>query len=115
MNPAETHASRVAAGRLAPGLIVALFFLALLEGGLRLADYRGRTATEDPYLGFESIYPLFGEKVSRDGRSVFATQTNKTKFFNYQKSTTPNPPGTFRIFCFGGSTTDGLPFHLPTP
>ena len=96
------------------GFLTAILLLSLLEIGLRVSGYRGPSAFEDPYLGFEEIYPLFGVRETSNGKSVYATNPNKLKLFNYQEFTLPKPPGVFRIFCFGGSTTYGRPLRAPT-
>ncbi len=114
MGSREKHSFSTAAARLGAGLLVAIIFFTLLEGSLRLAGYHGPSTYEDPYLGFESIYPLFGVKAQREGGALYATNTNKLKFFNYQEFTVPKPAGIFRIFCFGGSTTYGRPFAAQT-
>jgi Flp pilus assembly protein TadD/lysophospholipase L1-like esterase len=96
------------------GILFALLLLGLLEAGLRVFGYQGPSALEDPYLGFEEVYPLFGERESSDGRSIFATNPNKLNLFNYQEYMLPKPPNVFRIFCFGGSTVYGRPFRGET-
>jgi tetratricopeptide (TPR) repeat protein len=100
--------------RLAFGIAIALLILLLAEGILRIADYRGPSAFEDPYLGFEGIYPLFGGTDQPDGGTIYSTNSNKTRLFNYQQFRSPKPDGMFRIFCFGGSTTYGRPLKFQT-
>jgi tetratricopeptide (TPR) repeat protein len=100
--------------RLGFGTILAFLVLLTFELGLRIAGYKGPSITEDPYLGFEDIYPLFGEKETPEGKTVYATNLNKLRMFNYQEFEERKPPGVFRIFCFGGSTTYGRPLMAQT-
>ncbi len=100
--------------KLAIGITIAILLLLLAEGILRIVHYRGSSALEDPYLGFEGIYPLFGKTVQPDGRTLYSTNPNKIRLFNYQEFQSPKPPGVFRIFCFGGSTTYGRPLRFQT-
>jgi len=96
------------------GLAVAFLFLLLAEGALRVVDYRGPSGLDDPYLGFEGIYPLFSGTDRPDGKTTFSTNPGKLRHFNYQEFRSPKPPGVFRIFCFGGSTTYGRPLAWQT-
>ena len=96
------------------GVLVALTVLAIVELGLRIAGYAGPSALEDPYLGFEDIYPLYGKRGVSGEYEVFGTNPNKLRFFNDEEFLLPKPAGVYRIFCFGGSTTYGRPFKAPT-
>jgi len=66
-------------------------------------------ATRDPYVGFESTVPLFAERID-DGQPTMVTAKNKLAYFNRQQFPKRKPPGTYRIFCMGGSTTYGRPY-----
>lgn len=87
------------------GLVVCLVFFTLIEGSLRLVGWPAADAIADPFVGFSSIKPLFRVE---DG--VASTVPERLRYFNKVSFTPQKPPGTFRIFCFGGSTTYGRPF-----
>ena len=70
-------------------------------------------ATRDPYVGFESTVSLFVERID-DGQPTLVTAKNKLAYFNAQQFPKRNPPGTYRIFCMGGSTTYGRPYDDTT-
>jgi tetratricopeptide (TPR) repeat protein len=114
MKTSENGRMKVKVLRVAFGILIAAVLLSLVEIGLWISGYLGPSSFEDPYLGFEEIYPLFGVKEISDGDTIYATNPNKLKLFNHQEFTLPKPPGQFRIFCFGGSTTYGRPFKAQT-
>ncbi|MEW6512203.1 MAG: hypothetical protein AB1428_14730 [Bacteroidota bacterium] len=86
-------------------LTPASFFL-LLEGALRIAGY-------GPDLSLFMTEELNGKKYHIMNPSVKARYFSRVDF---SPSTSPDyfhipkPPGTFRIFCLGGSTTVGYPY-----
>ncbi|MHC4402507.1 MAG: tetratricopeptide repeat protein [Planctomycetota bacterium] len=89
-----------------------LFFVAL-ELILALCGVTPVVRDEDPYVGFSSWIPLFVEGEA-GGRAVLMTAPNKLRFFNPQQFPKSKPDDAFRIFCLGGSTTYGRPYHDPT-
>lgn len=93
-------------------VVAALLPLVLIELTLAGLGVRPITATRDPFAGFSSHLPLFvpGETSNAQRR---VTAPNKLRFFNEQSFAHPKPPGTFRIFCMGGSTTYGHPYRDP--
>jgi tetratricopeptide (TPR) repeat protein len=93
-----------------PIAAILIFFL-LLEGGLALFGVKQGLQTEDPFVGFASNVPLFVPSSGPTGKQILATASNKLNFFNPQSFTREKPPGTFRIFCLGGSTTYGRPYN----
>ncbi|KPK23678.1 MAG: hypothetical protein AMJ61_15365 [Desulfobacterales bacterium SG8_35_2] len=88
-----------------------LIFFLLLEGGLALFGVKPALKTEDPFVGFASNVPLFVPAPGPGGRQVMTTATNKLNNFNQQSFPLEKAPGTFRIFCLGGSTTYGRPYN----
>jgi tetratricopeptide (TPR) repeat protein len=94
-------------------LVTGAFFLAL-EAALALAGIRSLRDERDPYVGFSSRIPLFVKGRGDDGRGLRVTAPNKLPWFNAQRFATPKPPGTYRIFCLGGSTTFGRPYDHRT-
>jgi tetratricopeptide (TPR) repeat protein len=84
--------------------------LTVLEAGLALLGVRPVLYDEDPYVGFSSYLPLFVEETLQDGTVRYTTATNKLRLFNKQSFPEVKPPGAYRIFTVGGSTTYGRPY-----
>jgi hypothetical protein len=95
-------------------LIAVTVFFVLFEGVLALVGVESVLRSEDPFVGFVSNVPLFVEATDADGRKVLTTAGNKLVFFNRQKFAREKAPGTYRIFCLGGSTTYGRPYDDTT-
>ena len=96
------------------GLAVVAAGLGLFEVGLRVAGY-GAGRTE--YAAFRRAAgggPLFRLTRDSSGREVYATDPRRLTFFNYQEFPARKEPGTFRVFCFGGSSTYGRPYRWET-
>ena len=87
----------------------ALFF-GLLEGLLALLGVQPVTLREDPFVGFAGSAPLFEPQAGAAGEAYLATAPAKLELFNEQRFPRAKPPGTYRIFCLGGSTTFGRPY-----
>ncbi len=86
------------------GIVVAFLGLVLIEGALRLV-WSPPVSTEDPFVGFSAIHPLFTVK---DG--VATTSTVRQRYFNKESFPVEKGENTFRVFSFGESTTYGHPF-----
>src|SRR6185295_2488294 len=67
--------------------------------------------TDDPYVGFAAGQPLFIQKTGIDGARKYETNPVKLAHFNPQSFPVKKAPGTYRIFCLGGSTTYGHPYR----
>ncbi len=85
-------------------------FFAIVEASLWIAGVRPLSLTEDPYVGFAASQPLF--LLQSDGETM-ATNPVKLTHFNSQTFLRKKPPGTYRIFTLGGSTTYGHPWRDP--
>jgi len=96
--------------KLGLGLAVALGFFLIVEGLLWAFGVVPLYDRADPYLGFSGYAPLFVEKSTPDGETVFATADTKLNWFNYQQFPLRKASGVTRIFCVGGSTTYGRPY-----
>lgn len=94
--------------------VTVFLVLGLLEGGLWLFGVRPVIATEDPYVGFTSLSPLFVETEDEVGDVVMETAANKRNIFNVQSFQRDKPKNTYRIFTLGGSTTLGRPYDDKT-
>ena len=88
-------------------------FFILLEVVLALSGIQPLLVSEDPYVGFSKLIPLFVEKQD-NGRQVFSTAKNKLNYFNQQSFPRKKDSNSYRIFCMGGSTTYGRPFDYRT-
>ncbi len=95
-------------------IIFGLLLLLFLEFIFQIFNISDRFSDEDPFVGFENVYPLFGLKKLPDGTQVYRTNKNKLSFFNDQQFLKNKPDSVFRIFCFGGSTTFGRPYRAET-
>ena len=99
--------------KLAFSLVASVVGLALLE--LLLAAFGVRPVFyDDPFVGFASGNPLFQEVRQANGTVTLSTSPSKLKWFNEQTFQKRKAPGTYRIFCLGGSTTMGRPYSDAT-
>lgn len=87
---------------------------AATESAMTLLGVKPLLVTEDPFVGFAENIPLFAEQPQPDGKVMLATAVNKLGYFNAQHFPKIKAPGTYRIFCLGGSTTYGHPFEDTT-
>jgi len=90
-----------------------ILFCGILELLLALFGVQPSLLREDPFVGFSSNVPLYRPEKDVDGRPVLVTASNKN-LFNHQQFPLEKPPGTYRIFCVGGSTTYGRPYDDTT-
>ena len=88
------------------GLIVCFSFFFLIEVALRVAGIPQMDAASDPYVGFSALHPLF-----TINNGMAETSESKLSMFNKCSFPVKKPPDTFRVFCFGGSTTQGQPYN----
>ena len=92
------------------GLVAPVALLALVEGGLALFGVAEEHLYDDPFVGFAPGSPLFVERTLPSGERVYVTNPGKLAFFNEQRFPAQKPPGAYRIFALGGSTTAGRPY-----
>ena len=87
---------------------VAVGFFTILEVVLAFCQVQPLSNDEDPFVGFESVLPLYvADEQAKDGR---ITASNRLRYFNEQSFSASKKPDTYRIFCLGGSTTYGRPY-----
>ncbi|MFC1779948.1 tetratricopeptide repeat protein [Thermodesulfobacteriota bacterium] len=98
---------------LLPVAAIIIFFL-LLEGFLLLFGLKPALQDEDPFVGFASNVPLFVHSKGPEDGQIMITAPNRMKYFNKQEFSRIKAPGTYRIFCLGGSTTYGRPYDDST-
>ncbi len=92
---------------------VGLFF-ALLEAVLALLGVEPLTLREDPFLGFAGRARVFVPETGVAGEPDLVTSPARLDLFNAQCFPRRKPPGGYRIFCLGGSTTFGRPYDDAT-
>lgn len=95
------------------GLAVAcgLSLFVLVELVCWLFGFGDQLPTEDPFVGFSSLQPLF---VLDESKQRFSTAESRLKFFAREQFPATKPSGARRIFCLGGSTVQGRPFSKET-
>ncbi|MEO2032634.1 MAG: tetratricopeptide repeat protein [Planctomycetaceae bacterium] len=93
-------------------LFMCVAFFGVLELILAAVGVQRILYEEDLYVGLSSRIPLYAESLESAGE--MQTARNKLSFFNVQSFAQPKPPGTYRIFCVGGSTTFGRPYDDTT-
>jgi tetratricopeptide (TPR) repeat protein len=95
--------------------MIAVFALfAILELACALVGVRPARFVSDPYIGFSSSFPLFVKDTDQQGKAVYRTGPEKEKYFNQQRFAAAKPRDGYRIFCVGGSTTQGFPYDDAT-
>ncbi len=92
------------------GFAVAALALALTEGALALLHIGDDLRFDDPFVGFAEGSDLFVRDQDAAGRPIFTTKASKLEFFNPQSFAATKPPGSYRVFTLGGSTTAGRPY-----
>lgn len=114
----ENNVRNQAAGRrrrriVFPLLAVLVGFSPLLvcEAVLRIAGIGVSRESEDPYIGFTAIRPLFALNEA-NGRYEMAK--SRQDYFRPDSFSANKPANEFRIFCLGGSTVQGRPFAIET-
>jgi tetratricopeptide (TPR) repeat protein len=92
-------------------VVLGLVLVAMLELGVRMLPLDNLwRPTDDPFVGFSEVHPVFVPGEVKDGRSMMVTAENKLRWFNPQQFPSRKEPGVLRIFTLGGSTTYGRPY-----
>ncbi|MDE0736364.1 MAG: hypothetical protein OSB47_11110 [Pirellulaceae bacterium] len=108
-NPA-LQSSRLRRFRLLAMLLAITPFL-LVEITVRLFGWGLPRESYDPYLGFESVQPLF---VVNEIQDRYEVAESRLDFFRPDHFPTSKGSSTYRVFCLGGSTVQGRPYALET-
>ena len=106
----STFSARIPWPEIALSIGATLLFFGLLEVGLKVTGVDSVHISEDPFVGFAGNVPLFVPQIDPQGQEILVTAGNKSGFFNLQQFPRQKSPGTYRIFCLGGSTTYGRPY-----
>ena len=105
-----SRSSRLRRFRVLAVLLAIIPFL-LVEMTVRLFGWGLPRESYDPYLGFESIQPLF---VLDQDEQRYQIAESRLDFFRPEQFSARKSPSTYRIFCLGGSTVQGRPYALET-
>lgn len=81
------------------------------EGVFRVMDWGSPVLTDDPFVGFDDVVPLFVTGESDELRQI---APGRLRFFAPDSFPTAKGRNTFRVFCLGGSTVQGRPFSIET-
>ena len=94
-------------------IAVLLPFLVLILAELvcSFAGWGSEEISEDPFVEFTEIRPLFEQ--SPDAQA-WHTSPIRRKYFREDSFSVVKPANEFRIFVFGGSTVQGNPFSIET-
>ena len=92
-------------------VLAGLSLFVVIEIACRLTGIGKPQELDDPFVGFSELQPLFELNKSGDRYEI---PKSRRKFFNKDSFAASKPPGTFRIFCLGGSTVQGRPFQKET-
>jgi tetratricopeptide (TPR) repeat protein len=92
-------------------VLLGLSPLIIVETGLRIAGIGKATDSNDPFVGFSSIQPLF---VRNDECERYEIAPSRFTHFQPDSFTIAKPRNEFRIFVLGGSTVQGRPWSIET-
>ena len=104
----RTSRARFWAFRLTLALFGFLPFVAM-EVGLRVVWTHRTTHVSDPFLDCSHLSPLF--ELNGDN---YRTSSDRLKLFQETQFQAKKGANTKRVFCLGGSTTQGEPYKHPT-
>lgn len=83
----------------------------LVEGAFVALDWGRPDWSEDPFVGFRSVRPLFA---LNESTARYEIPSSRQAFFCADSFQRDKGPREFRIFCLGGSTVQGRPFAIET-
>src|SRR6476620_3378895 len=92
-------------------VLLGLSVFAVAEAACVLFNVGSKVPDEDPFVGFSQVYPLF---VLDENGEHYQTAKSRLSFFAPDSFPAVKQPGTFRVFCLGGSTVQGEPFSIET-
>ena len=85
--------------------------LLAFEGLCRVCDWGRPALHDDPFVGFQSVRPLF---VLSDDGMQYEVPKFRQVYFCAESFPARKPANAYRIFCLGGSTVQGRPFAIET-
>ncbi len=85
--------------------------IVLLEAILRVMHVPPTTVAVDPYIDLHNLSPLFELDIKAQ---KYRISNRRMNLFRPAEFDAEKGPNTFRVFCLGGSTTQGEPFSTET-
>jgi tetratricopeptide (TPR) repeat protein len=92
-------------------VLVGLSPLVAVELILRIGGWGFMTDSQDPYVGFSNVHPLFELNQEDD---CFEIPKSRQTFFRPESFPAKKGSDDYRIFCLGGSTVQGRPYAIET-
>ncbi len=92
-------------------LLVVLSPLVAVEITARLLAPAVQPTTDDPFIAFSALRPLF---VKNKSGSRYEIAAERLVSFRQQSFPAAKPANVFRVFCLGGSTVQGRPYSVET-
>ena len=92
-------------------IALGLMPLVAFEGLCAVMDWGRPSLHDDPFVGFRDVKPLF--VTSEDGTRMVIPKPRQV-YFCADSFAVPKSADEFRVFCLGGSTVQGSPFHIQT-
>ncbi len=83
----------------------------VIEAALRWSQWQPVVFPIDPLVDLHHLRPLF---TPNEDATRYSIGPERLQLFRPQQFVMPKPPGTFRIFALGGSTTQGEPYSTET-
>lgn len=108
--PARRRLWRGAVFRLA-AVLAGLTPFVLAEAMFTTLDWARPDYSEDPFVGFRAVHPLF--VLNKEG-TQYEIAPSRQGYFRPDSFAAQKAPNEFRIFCLGGSTVQGRPFAIET-
>jgi tetratricopeptide (TPR) repeat protein len=91
--------------------LIGLLPLVAVELILRIGGWGFVSDSQDPYVGFSNVHPLF--ELNQDA-DRFEIPKSRQTFFRPESFPAQKSSADFRIFCLGGSTVQGRPYAIET-
>lgn len=95
----------------AAAVLLGLSPFLIAEVALRFNGWQPALPVADPFIGFQSIHPLF---VADNDKRMMVTAENRIGYFQPESFPIQKQANEYRIFCIGGSTVQGRPYAIET-
>jgi hypothetical protein len=92
-------------------VLVGLSPFVVAEAAFRLLGWGHPVETQDPYVGFAAVHPLFVPSAAGDR---YETADSRLVLFDRDSFAVRKAPREYRVFCLGGSTVQGSPYTIET-
>ena len=91
-------------------LLLAVVPFLVAEGVFALLGKGEPDLSEDPFVGFKKVTPLFEKNEAGDRYEIL--NESRLEWFYPQSFPADKGDNTFRVFCVGGSTVAGRPYSV---